>query len=80
MDFLRNCAGKPASHNIFFAFDSTRTLLMGMSPAPPTAPDNQTPVIQVLGQFLKQIEVVREPIHTLFPLVDHRYDRLMTEE
>jgi hypothetical protein len=34
-------------------------------------------VLEILKTYLTDIEVVREPVETLFPVTDHRYDRLI---
>jgi hypothetical protein len=54
-----------------------RVLVATLSPTPaPLAPRTHS----VLGRFqdaLHDIEVIREPIDTFFPVLDHRYERLV---
>lgn len=59
-----------------FAYDDERVLFAALSPANPPLVAGRTPIIDLLGAHLAQVEVLREPIDTLFPLVDHRYERL----
>jgi hypothetical protein len=59
-----------------FAYDTERVLLGTLSPAPPHVARNRGSVVDVLQEHLHQIEVVREPIDSLYPVIDHRYDRL----
>jgi hypothetical protein len=54
--------------------DSTRALLAMLSPAPTSQP---SPPLPILSEYVSSIEIVREPVITLFPIVDHRYDRLV---
>jgi len=61
-----------------FVYDADRVLLGTMSPAPAGVTDGRHSVVEVLERDLERIEVVREPIASLFPAVDHRYDRLPT--
>lgn len=59
-----------------FAHDTERVLLCAMSPAPPRISESRSSVVDVLQEHIERIEVVREPIESLFSLIDHRYDRL----
>ncbi len=62
---------------ILYAYDDHRVLLMALSPAPARIAKGRTSVVAVLQKHLQKIEVVREMIDSLYPLVDHRYDRLV---
>ncbi len=64
----------------FYVYDGERVLFAGLSPAPPGISQGRSSVLGVIERFLERIEVVREPLDTLFPLVDHRYDRLVSSE
>ena len=59
-----------------FVYDTVRVLLGTMSPVPVHVAAGRPSVVEVLQRHLEKIEVVREPIESLFPAVDHRYDRL----
>ena len=59
------------------AHDGGRVLLAMLSPAPASARTSR-PVLATLEASLREIEVVREPTDTLYPLIDHRYDRLVS--
>jgi hypothetical protein len=61
-----------------YVYDDERVLFAGLSPAPPGLSQGRSSVLGVIERFLERIEVVREPLDTLFPLVDHRYDRLVS--
>jgi len=56
--------------------DNRRVFVAFLSPAPPWVTDGRTPVTVVLKRHLRDIEIVREPIAAINPLVNHRYDRL----
>jgi len=60
-----------------YAYDAERVLLLALSPAPSAAAGNRASVSEILGTGLERIEVIREPIQSLLPVVDHRYDRLI---
>ena len=55
--------------------DSGRVLLAMLSPAPDRVPQSR-PAVQLFQDALREIEYFREPIRTLDPVIDHRYDRL----
>jgi hypothetical protein len=55
--------------------DSGRVLLAMLSPAPDRVPQPR-PAVQLFQDALREIEILREPIRTLDPVIDHRYDRL----
>jgi hypothetical protein len=59
-----------------YVYDDDRVLLSALSPAPVCIANERASVIAVLQEHLQKIEVVREPIDSLFPVIDHRYDRL----
>jgi hypothetical protein len=54
-----------------------RALLAMLSPAPSQGSDAGTPVLGLFEKELRDIEILREPLDTFFPVVDHRYDRLV---
>lgn len=60
--------------------DGTRVLLAMLSPAPDGVPPRLRSVLEVFQNTLREIETVREPLDTLFPVVQHRYDRLLSGE
>ncbi len=57
-----------------------RALFAMLSPAPERIARRTRSVLGLLEDGIRQIEVVREPIDTFFPVIDHRYDRLLTVE
>ncbi|MGP8074938.1 MAG: hypothetical protein ACLQD9_06740 [Thermoplasmata archaeon] len=59
-----------------YAYDKERVLVSALSPAPPGNVERHLPVLSVVQEYLQRIEVVREPIDAMFPLIDHRYDQL----
>jgi hypothetical protein len=60
--------------------DHGRILLAMLSPAPAGVPARSRSVLGLFQEAMREIEVLREPLDTLFPLLDHRYDRLAPEE
>ncbi len=69
---LRDARVRP----FLLASDDRAALLGLLAPMPSRLRGIGRPLIDVLGEVLESISVVREPIATLFPLLDHRYDRL----
>lgn len=62
----------------FLLAGDDRTALLGfLAPMPSRLRGLGRPLIEVLSEALESISVVREPIATLYPLIDHRYDRLV---
>jgi hypothetical protein len=59
-----------------FLSDPVRILLAGLGPAPPSLTVGRTPILKVLEKYVQQVEIVRDRINSLVPVVDHRYDRL----
>jgi len=59
-----------------YAYDEERVLLSALSPAPARIVEGRASIIATLQEYLQKIEVVREPIDSLFPVIDHRYDKL----
>lgn len=57
--------------------DDERLLMALLSPAPSHIGRRTRPTLQLLRSGLREIEIVREPLDTLFPILDHRYDRLL---
>jgi hypothetical protein len=60
-----------------FAGDDSRVIAATLSPAPARVLSGRPSVLEILKTYLTDIEVVREPVETLFPVTDHRYDRLI---
>jgi hypothetical protein len=60
--------------------DRGRILLAMLSPAPAGVPARSRSVLGLFQEAMREIEVLREPLDTLFPLLDHRYDRLAPDE
>jgi hypothetical protein len=58
--------------------DGIRVLIGTLSPAPPGRQRSRRPAMEVLSEGLFEIEVIREPVDTFFPVVAHRYDRLLS--
>lgn len=59
----------------FLALQENRRILIAMlSPAPSSLESTRPPVSEVFQAALRDIEVIREPLDSLFPLIDHRYD------
>jgi hypothetical protein len=48
-----------------------------LSPAPKSLTPRPISVLSIFQQSLRDIQIVREPIATLFPIIDHRYERLL---
>jgi hypothetical protein len=63
-----------------YAYDANRVIMGLLAPAPATLTEGRTPIAEVLGQSLREIEVIREPITPISPVVNHRYDRLVGQE
>jgi hypothetical protein len=61
-----------------YVFDTNRVLLGFLAPAPSTLAKGRTPIASVLGEFLREIEVIREPVGSVSTVVNHRYDRLFS--
>ena len=69
-------AGRPVAP--FLAAEGGGRVLFGMlAPSPAREPSAAPPLLRVFEEALREIEIVREPVDTLFPVVDHRYDRLV---
>jgi hypothetical protein len=60
------------------ASDGRRVIIGLLSPAPRRSQDQSTSVLSIFEARLNEIEVIREPVETLFPVVDHRYERLLS--
>lgn len=61
-----------------FAVDSERVILGTLSPNPRGMSRPRNAVVELLSRYLRNIEVVREDLQSLFPAIDHRYDRLIS--
>jgi hypothetical protein len=61
---------------IVFVYDEERVLFLTLAPAPPRVSQGRGPLVDFIQNDLEKVEVVREPIDSLFPMVNHRYDRL----
>jgi len=59
------------------AHDGEKVLIVGLAPAPKAKSQGKVPALEVLREFLQDIEVVREAIDSLLPAVNHRYDHLI---
>jgi hypothetical protein len=57
-----------------------RALLAMLAPAPGPRSETYPAVLELFERELRDIEILREPLDTLFPVVDHRYDRLIRSE
>jgi hypothetical protein len=55
-----------------------RALLAMLAPAPGPRSETGPSVLELFEKELRDIEILREPLDTLFPVVDHRYDRLVS--
>jgi len=75
-DFFADLTRLGRASPFVFAYDSDRVLFATLSPAPLEVAEGRTPMVDLLQNYLAKVEVIREPIDSLFPLVDHRYDRL----
>jgi hypothetical protein len=75
-DLFADLTGLGLSAPILFVFDSDRVLFASLSPAPPEVIKGRPSMVELLQKHISKVEVVREPIESLFPLVDHRYDHL----
>ena len=60
-----------------YVYDANRVVMAFLAPAPATLTAGRSPISTVLGEFLREIEVIREPIPSVSPVVNQRYDRLM---
>jgi hypothetical protein len=63
---------------LLLAKDSKAALIAFLSPIPEysrSSPTGQASLVDTIGGYLREIEIVREPISTLFPIVNHRYNR-----
>jgi hypothetical protein len=76
-DLFSNLNQRARVAPFLFAYDENRVLLLTISPAPLHITQERASVSDVLREYLVKIEVTREPIDSLFPVVDHRYDRLL---
>jgi hypothetical protein len=54
-----------------------RALLAMLAPAPGPVTGAGPSVLELFEKELRDIEILREPLDTFFPVVDHRYDRLI---
>jgi hypothetical protein len=57
-----------------------RALIAMLAPAPGPRSETGPSVLGLFEQELRDIETLREPLDTFFPVVDHRYDRLLAEQ
>ena len=62
-----------------FAFDVERVIFAALSPTPSRVARAPGSVLQLLERHVTKVEVIREPVDSLFPMVDHRYDRLAAQ-
>jgi hypothetical protein len=61
------------------AFDERSALLGLLSPRPARLRGAGRPTLDLLAERLEGISVIREPVATLHPAVDHRYGRLFAD-
>jgi len=61
---------------LLYTDDGRRVFVAFLTPAPPWVTDGRTPVTAVVKRHLRDIEIVREPVAAINPVVNHRYDRL----
>jgi hypothetical protein len=61
---------------VLFAYDSDRVLFATLAPAPDRIVARRPPVTDLLRNYLRSIEVVREDLELINPLVNHRYESL----
>jgi hypothetical protein len=60
-----------------YSYDANHVVIGLLAPAPLTLTIGRTPISSVLGEFLHEIEVIREPVGSISTVVNHRYDRLV---
>jgi len=60
-----------------FAFDSARVILAALSSSPSRPSSSRGSVVGVLSRYLRNIEVIREDLDGLSPIIDHAYGRLV---
>jgi hypothetical protein len=58
-------------------FGEERLLLGLLAPRPPKAGGHSVPVLKVLEERLTEVEIQRDSISTLVPVIDHRYGGLL---
>jgi hypothetical protein len=63
-----------------FATSLQRVLLAGLAPAPTALRARRTPIMTVLERHLQEIEVIREDLDSLIPVVNHRYGGVVDRE
>jgi hypothetical protein len=76
LELFEQLVGPGAVSPFLYAFDQQRILMATLSPRPEGGPQREASVLGLLRGYLRQIEVIREPIGALRPLIDHRYDRV----
>lgn len=59
-----------------FVYEWDRVLFATLAPAPGEAIKGRPSMVELLQRFVSKVEVVREPLDSLIPLLNHRYDRL----
>jgi hypothetical protein len=77
---FQELVGRSRATPFLYAYDANRVVMGLLAPAPATLTEGRTPMAAVLGRFLREIEVIREPIGSIAPVVNHRYDRLVGHE
>jgi hypothetical protein len=75
---LRTQLKEQASVTPFLAAQASSRVIMGLlSPAPQVDREKSRSTTDIFQESLREIETVREPLETLLPAVNHRYDRLL---
>lgn len=77
-DFLQKLIREGKVAPFLLVKGSKRVLLATLSPAPRDVPATRRSVLELLQGFLREIEIVREPLETFFPVIDHRYDQIVS--
>ena len=78
--FFTDLSQRMRVYPFLFSHDGSRVLFAGLSPAIGTAPQVDRSTVDLVKHYLEKVAVVREPLDTLFPLIDHRYDRLVSSD
>jgi hypothetical protein len=72
---LRETRARP----FLVAADRSGAILGLMAPMPARLRGAGRPLLELLSEHLESISVVREPLSTLHPIVDHRYERWLAD-
>ena len=77
---FQDLVGRSRATPFLYAYDASRVIVGLLAPAPATLTEGRTPLAEVLGRSLREIEVVREPIGSVAAVVNHQYDGLVESE